>query len=382
MKVADTKEIRERLNTMREKRRTNENTVNQVLDMLSRNRIFTHDPMLQKAAIEEQKVLNAQNSPLGKFTVQEAMISVVLNSVIENNTSTEGSLQTIPPCIYDFIIKSSNVFDVATFEELSFFQEVKYEKGTYGEFEFTSNSTAENELFQYANPYYSNGYLIPRLGMFNRRFRFPRIRRNKEIWKSLDCEAISTARHFYEVAKGRVLILGCDIGYISYLASEKSNVKEVVVLERDQAVIDLFEEYILPQFCHSCKIDIIQANPLDIMRIIGDGMFNMIYVDLCKDCFDLYPYIRLRFYTSTFKKTKVVYRYDDYMRERVTEELYRLIDIVYSEGKNHEMSAKQIPVDRFEPWFQSVIWVLDQVNIDSLDTLNQLIDGGWTKLHF
>lgn len=61
-------------------------------------------------------------------------------------------------------------------------------------------------------------------------------------------------------AHSNVLTFGLGLGYYAYMISEKNQVEQVTVVENNEDVIQLFQQYILPQFKHSPKITIIRAD--------------------------------------------------------------------------------------------------------------------------
>ena len=56
-------------------------------------------------------------------------------------------------------------------------------------------------------------------------------------------------------AKGKVLTLGCGMGYFAYMVSLKEDVESITIVELEQSVINLFEIYLLPQFENKDKIN-------------------------------------------------------------------------------------------------------------------------------
>ena len=65
---------------------------------------------------------------------------------------------------------------------------------------------------------------------------------------------VYTVQPAIDNAKGKVLTLGCGMGYFAYMASLKEEVESITIIELEQDVIDLFENSILPQFENKDKI--------------------------------------------------------------------------------------------------------------------------------
>ena len=98
---------------------------------------------------------------------------------------------------------------------------------------------------------------------------------------------IETMKHHIQKMRGRVAVFGLGIGYFAYMVSEKSDVEEIVIIERDENVIKLFNEYILPQFSNKDKIKIVKADAFDYAENkMPDEQFDKAFVDLWHDTSD------------------------------------------------------------------------------------------------
>ena len=91
-------------------------------------------------------------------------------------------------------------------------------------------------------------------------------------------EMLTTAPAIKE-AKGDVLCMGLGLGYFAYMAHLKSGVKSITIAEDNPYTIELFKTYILPQFNHPEKIQIV---PLS----------DFVYVDV-------YDFVFINFYDNS-----------------------------------------------------------------------------------
>ena len=82
------------------------------------------------------------------------------------------------------------------------------------------------------------------------RFYFPAVLENGNEWMTVTPNEVETMKEAISQARGRVAAYGLGLGYFAFMASEKSDVTGVTVIERDEQAIRLFEEEILPQFPH------------------------------------------------------------------------------------------------------------------------------------
>ena len=85
---------------------------------------------------------------------------------------------------------------------------------------------------------------------------------------------------------------------------EKENVDSVTVIEKDERVIRLFEEHILPQFPHRDKIRIINEDALTYAE--GENSHDFVFADIWHDPSDGCDlYLKLK----ALEKDGVIYEY-------------------------------------------------------------------------
>lgn len=68
------------------------------------------------------------------------------------------------------------------------------------------------------------------------------------------------------------------------MVSLKEEVESVTIIERDQNVIKLFNEYILPQFEYKDKIKIINIDAFKYMNKVNE--YDYLFIDLWRDVSD------------------------------------------------------------------------------------------------
>ena len=128
---------------------------------------------------------------------------------------------------------------------------------------------------------------IPSIGYFKKEFSFPTVYENGVEWMAIKPNEIETMREPVAKAHGRVVAFGLGLGYFAYMASLKADVSSVTVVERDENVIKLFCEQILPQFEHKEKITVVKS---DAFEFVADeknrDKFDFGFVDLWHDVSD------------------------------------------------------------------------------------------------
>ena len=109
-------------------------------------------------------------------------------------------------------------------------------------------------------------------------------------WMAIKPNEIETMRQPIARAAGQVVAFGLGMGYYAFMVSEKPEVKTLTIVERDENVIALFREHILPQFPKKEKIDIVWQDAFEFAtNCMSDGYYDHAFVDLWHDVSDGYP---------------------------------------------------------------------------------------------
>lgn len=131
------------------------------------------------------------------------------------------------------------------------------------------------------------GRMYPQVGFFEEHFRYPAILENGRIWMTVTPNEIETMKSPIEKAHGKVLTLGLGLGYYQYMISNKTNVDEIYIIDKNETIINLFKKYILPQFQNKDKIKIIHADAFEFLKNdMSKYNFNFVFSDLWHDVSD------------------------------------------------------------------------------------------------
>ncbi len=131
--------------------------------------------------------------------------------------------------------------------------------------------------------------VYPQLGFLTEPVRFPAVYENGLSWMSAEPNEIVTLKPLAEKAEGQVVCLGLGLGYYAFHALLNPRVNSVICIEREQDMIALFRDKLLPFFPRSSSLTIVeedafwwvehnleQTDPdtvlVDIWRDAGDGM--------------------------------------------------------------------------------------------------------------
>ena len=103
---------------------------------------------------------------------------------------------------------------------------------------------------------------------------------NDDVWMLDVPSESSTIDPCAAKAVGHVLSFGLGIGYFVYMALMNNEVKSITVIERNPRVIELFKQYILPQFNAQITINIIEGDAFDYFNESYLKGFDYIFVDI------------------------------------------------------------------------------------------------------
>lgn len=177
-----------------------------------------------------------------------------------------------------------------------YYQTIRLPKISRGTWEMGYKTIKAYELFTSDDlKMLPDGREIPQTGFFTEDFEAPVVEENGREWMTVTPSEINTMTADIKAAFGRVAVFGLGLGYYAFMASEKPDVSQVVVIEREKSVISLFEEFILPQFPHRQKVTVIQADAYEYARNMGREHFECAYVDIWHDVLDgVNLYLRMK----------------------------------------------------------------------------------------
>ena len=194
-----------------------------------------------------------------------------------------------------YLLPSLKMLSAAPYKKDAYYKKIRFPAVKRGEWELGYEAYEPYELFVWNDiEYFENGKELPRIGFFTERFAYPAVKQNGREWMTVTPNEIETMKEPLAASRGKVLTYGLGLGYFAFMASERDEVEQVTVVERDASVISLFREFILPSFPHKQKIRIIETDALDFAEHEAKG-FDMIFADIWHDASDGLPlYLRLK----------------------------------------------------------------------------------------
>lgn len=187
--------------------------------------------------------------------------------------------------------------DPVTYTSDEYYRTIRFPTVKSGAWEMKMSDYAPFEPFVRTHPTVTEELReIPQIGYFEEVFPFPAVLENGIEWMTVTPNEIETMREPIEKSHGNVLTLGLGLGYFAFRASQKENVTSVTVVEKDESVISLFREYILPQFPNKEKLRIVRDDAFDYLKKTALAeKFDYLFADLWHDASDgLEMYIQIK----------------------------------------------------------------------------------------
>lgn len=227
-----------------------------------------------------------------------------------------------------YLIPAIRHLDLAVYENDAYAKTVRFPNVTHGKWELRQHSYAPYEPFVRTHPVVTKDLCeIPQIGYFDVEFPFPAILENGIEWMTITPNEVETMREPIAKSRGKVLTLGLGLGYFAFHASEKPEVERVTVVERSRDVIEIFKTYLLPQFPHADKIEIVEADAfLYMQKELPRRGFDYVFADLWHDASDgLEMYRKLKKYEALAPRTSFDYWIEPSLLSLLRHIVYRRI---------------------------------------------------------
>ena len=184
----------------------------------------------------------------------------------------------------------------------------------------TRASYARGEIFQYDMPDFSKPIVTPKLGFFDREVSFPTIYQKNIPWMSVCPSEINSMRKHISAAHGKVLVLGLGLGYYPFMISRKDSVEEIVIIELQKTIVDIFNTHILPHFEHKSKIKVITADAVEYLDGVNDGDYDFCFADIWEGAVDgAEAYLKIRPHEKRLPRTEFAYWIEDQIKAYLDE---------------------------------------------------------------
>lgn len=166
-----------------------------------------------------------------------------------------------------------------------YYQHIQWPEKTLGHWRMGKGTYQPYEAFVYDDFLYEfDGGVIPQIGFFKETFSYPLVAEKGIDWMTVTPNEINTMKSPIQKARGKVCTFGLGLGYYPYMVSEKEEVHQVVIVEKEEKAIALFKKEILPQFPHQDKITIIHEEAFAYgKKQLNREDFDHVFIDLWHD---------------------------------------------------------------------------------------------------
>lgn len=186
------------------------------------------------------------------------------------------------------------------------------------------SSFEKNQLILLNTPEIQSDYFFkPSIGFFKESFKFPILRENDNVWMSITPSEINTMQQAINKVQGNVLVFGCGLGYFPYMISLKNNVNKITIIEKNEKIIKIFEENILPFFENKDKITIIKEDCFKYLEDFNTESFNYCFCDIWFNNNDGIPlYLKLKQIEKKYKNMQFLYWLENDIIYNIREYIY------------------------------------------------------------
>lgn len=266
-----------------------------------------------------------------------------------------------PKSVKERIVNNIKELDASVVLDNPYIKRIKNGSSSFKNWSFKTFTVKANHLFVIDETTVDKDlFEISPLGYFTKDIQVPAVLEGDRVWMSLVPHEFLTLQEAVDHSKGRVLTYGLGgLGYLPLMAAMKEDVTEVVVVERGQEPIDIFNTCVVPYFPEAKKIKILKMDAFDHAPTVKDGDFDVIVPDIWHDAEDGLPmYIEFLKSFASFTKTDCLYWIEETMltyakriieilliekEEGATDEWYELtgnpsddlINQIYHLAKNH-----------------------------------------------
>ena len=204
--------------------------------------------------------------------------------------------------IIDIYFKNLKSLDEKEYIDNPYYKDIIVKNKKYKSWEIKKSKYKPYELFVYDDFVYENNFVIPCIGYFNKSFYYLAVYDNDRLWMSITPNEINTMKEPINNASGNVITFGLGLGYYAYMVSNKENVNSVTIIEKDENVINLFKNVILPKFKNKDKIKIINIDAYEYLEKMDESLYDYCFVDIYHDASDgLETYKRFKPYEEKYK---------------------------------------------------------------------------------
>ena len=206
------------------------------------------------------------------YSEADAMTAIICS---EFNLERDEELDTI---LTEFVSERIKCLDAKEYLNNEYASRIKA-TGRYKQYALRMIDYEPYQTFAYDEISVTKDYKeYSAIGYFKKPFSYLALCEGNNIWMSLNPNEIETMKPFIDKGQGNVLVLGLGMGYVPFMMSLKDDVKHITIIEKDQNIINLFNNLLFPHFISKNKITIIKDDA--IKYVSKNNKYDYIFADL------------------------------------------------------------------------------------------------------
>lgn len=257
----------------------------------------------------------------GTIEKNDAIAAILFEIFALNNESDKRFFR-------NYIVPSIRILDTKRYTSNPYYKNIKLPDVKRGTWEFKNESYLPYRAVICNDMIINDDFTeIAPLGFFEEEFFFPAVLEDGNEWMTLTPVDLDTCDDAIEAAHGKVITFGLGLGYYAYMVSLKETVESITVIEKNEKVIELFREYILPQFSHPEKVRIINADAFEYAEHeMPKENYDYAFVDTWRDASDGAPmYKRMKPLEALNPNTEFSYWIENFLISNIAAE--KLVEI-------------------------------------------------------
>ena len=181
-------------------------------------------------------------------------------------------------------------------------------------------------------------------------------------WMTVEPVEINSFENIIDEANGNVLLIGCGLGYVAYMMSLKEEVKSITIVDLNEDILEIFNQYILPQFRNKDKIKTIKSDALEYLSSEDLTKYDYVNVDIWHDVIDMvYTYLPCLAIEKKYPNTKFSYWIEGELKECLQKNILKAIAL--DEEEKVELLLNAIAKD-----------IIKNTNITCLEDIQNLLE--------
>lgn len=209
-------------------------------------------------------------------------------------------------CSVRCLSKSRKDYESNSYYQKLLSQTIKNDNWLLTQSSYNAYEAFASQDIESGEPYYQEKTY---LGYFTEPFSFPAISENQDVWMSITPHEMETMKTAIEQVRGKVAVMGLGLGYFPYMISMKKEVTEIVIVEKDEAIISLFKNHLLTLFPYKEKISVIHTDAFSYAKEeLKSLKADFCFVDLWRNVDDGLPmFVTMKKLEKQAPKTKFIY---------------------------------------------------------------------------